>query len=107
MNGLCPFSPPCEGLVSAKRTAAIVFFGGHPSGCGDNLRVSEEAQQVLHFSGKEVSRLQYRTLDRAQGLVEYALILVLVVLVVFVALVIFGPMLGNVFSGINSSLSAT
>lgn len=54
-----------------------------------------------------MSRLQYRTLDRAQGLVEYALILVLVVLVVFVALVIFGPMLGNVFSGINSSLSAT
>ena len=43
--------------------------------------------------------------ERAQGLVEYALILSFVALVVLVALVFFGPQLGNIFSKINSSLS--
>lgn len=42
---------------------------------------------------------------RGQGLVEYALILVLVALVVIAALMILGPVIGNVFSQINSSLS--
>lgn len=40
-----------------------------------------------------------------QGLVEYALILVLVALVVIAALMTLGPVIGNVFSQINSSLS--
>jgi pilus assembly protein Flp/PilA len=39
-----------------------------------------------------------------QGLVEYALILVLVVLVVIVALTAFGPTIGNAYSRVNSSL---
>jgi pilus assembly protein Flp/PilA len=43
---------------------------------------------------------------KGQGLVEYALILVLVAIVVFAALLMLGPFLGNVFSGINSSLAA-
>ncbi len=38
-------------------------------------------------------------------MVEYALILVLVSLVVIAALMILGPVIGNVFSGINSSLA--
>lgn len=42
---------------------------------------------------------------KGQGLVEYALILVLVALVVIAALMILGPVIGNVFSQINSSLS--
>lgn len=41
---------------------------------------------------------------RGQGLVEYALILVLVAVVVIGALLVLGPFLGNVFSGINNSL---
>jgi pilus assembly protein Flp/PilA len=44
--------------------------------------------------------------EKGQGLVEYALILVLVALVVLAALMILGPFMGNVFSKINSSLSA-
>jgi pilus assembly protein Flp/PilA len=44
--------------------------------------------------------------ERGQGLVEYALILVLVAIVVIAVLTILGPMIGNVFSTINSSLSA-
>jgi len=42
--------------------------------------------------------------EKGQGLVEYALILVLVALVVIAALTIFGPRLGNIFSKINTSL---
>ena len=42
--------------------------------------------------------------DRGQGLVEYALILVLVAIVVFAVLLLLGPIIGNVFSTLNSSL---
>jgi pilus assembly protein Flp/PilA len=42
--------------------------------------------------------------EKGQGLVEYALILVLVAIVVIAALTILGPKIGNVFSTINSSL---
>lgn len=44
--------------------------------------------------------------EKGQGLVEYALILVLVAIVVIAALMILGPIIGNVFSKINTSLSA-
>jgi pilus assembly protein Flp/PilA len=40
--------------------------------------------------------------EKGQGLVEYALILVLVAIA---ALMILGPIIGGVFSQINSSLS--
>ncbi len=43
--------------------------------------------------------------EKGQGLVEYALILVLVAIVVIAALMLLGPIIGNVFSHINSSLS--
>ena len=42
--------------------------------------------------------------EKGQGLVEYALILVLVAIVVIAALMILGPIIGNVFSKINTSL---
>jgi len=44
--------------------------------------------------------------EKGQGLVEYALILVLVAIVVIAALMILGPVVGNVFSKVNSSLSS-
>ncbi len=43
--------------------------------------------------------------EKGQGLVEYALILVLVAIVVFAALMILGPIIGNTFSTINQSLN--
>jgi pilus assembly protein Flp/PilA len=43
--------------------------------------------------------------EKGQGLVEYALILVLVAIVVIAVLMILGPIIGNVFSTINSSLT--
>jgi pilus assembly protein Flp/PilA len=44
--------------------------------------------------------------ERGQGLVEYAFILVLIAMVVFVVLLIFGPAIGNVFTKLNSSLKS-
>lgn len=44
--------------------------------------------------------------EKGQGLVEYALILVLVAIVVFAALMILGPVIGNTFSTINTSLNS-
>ncbi len=43
--------------------------------------------------------------EGGQGLVEYALILVLVAIVVIAALMILGPIIGNTFSTINDSLT--
>jgi len=45
-------------------------------------------------------------LEEGQGLVEYALILVLVSVVVIVGLTLLGPTLGNVFSNVTSQLKA-
>ena len=42
--------------------------------------------------------------ERGQGLVEYALILVLVAIVVIVILALLGPAIGNVFSTIMSAI---
>ena len=42
--------------------------------------------------------------EKGQGMVEYALILVLVAVVVIAALTVMGPLVRNVFSTINTSL---
>ena len=42
----------------------------------------------------------YAPKEKGQGLVEYALILVLVAIVVIVILALLGPAIGNVFSNI-------
>lgn len=43
--------------------------------------------------------------QRGQGMVEYALILVLIALVVIVILQVLGHQVGNAFSNINNGLS--
>lgn len=43
--------------------------------------------------------------NKGQGLVEYALILVLVAVVVVAVLLILGPLIGNIFTQINSTLA--
>jgi pilus assembly protein Flp/PilA len=45
--------------------------------------------------------------EKGQGLVEYALILVLVAVVVIAVLTLLGPIIGNVFSDIVSAMSGT
>lgn len=46
----------------------------------------------------------YLPREKGQGLVEYALILVLVAVVVIVILALLGPAIGNVFSNIVSQI---
>jgi pilus assembly protein Flp/PilA len=46
----------------------------------------------------------YLPREEGQGLVEYALILVLVAIVVIAILLLLGPVVGNVFSTIVSNL---
>jgi pilus assembly protein Flp/PilA len=46
----------------------------------------------------------FSTKEQGQGLVEYAIILVLVFLVVVAILRLLGPKVGNTFSSISSSL---
>lgn len=45
--------------------------------------------------------------QEGQGLVEYALILVLVAIVVIAILAILGPQIGNIFSRVTNGLSGT
>ena len=42
--------------------------------------------------------------EKGQGLVEYALILVLIAVVVIAILVVLGPIIGNVFSDIKNNM---
>jgi pilus assembly protein Flp/PilA len=43
--------------------------------------------------------------EKGQGLVEYAIILVLVAILVIAALLILGPVIGNSFSTVNNSMN--
>jgi pilus assembly protein Flp/PilA len=53
----------------------------------------------------EITEMLFAPKEKGQGLVEYALILVLVAIVVIAALMILGPIIGNTFSTINQSLT--
>ncbi len=47
---------------------------------------------------------EYSAREQGQGIVEYALILLLVALIVIVVLALLGPAIGNVFSNIIASV---
>ena len=56
------------------------------------------------MDGKEVSKLLSYAGERGQGLVEYALLILLVALVVIAVVTLFGPIVGNLFSNVNSNM---
>jgi pilus assembly protein Flp/PilA len=56
------------------------------------------------LKGKEVKTMLFAPKEKGQGLVEYALILVLVAIVVSVILALLGPAIGNVFSTIVNAI---
>jgi len=58
-----------------------------------------------YILSEESYMMRQKQSERGQGLVEYALILILVSLVVIIVLQIFGPVVGNVFSQIISLLA--
>ena len=53
---------------------------------------------------KEVRKMLFLPREEGQGLVEYALILVLVAIVVIVILALLGPAIANIFSNIVSNI---
>jgi pilus assembly protein Flp/PilA len=63
-------------------------------------RVWDDAhtRAIILLFDKEAS--MFRTQKKGQGLVEYALILVLVAIVIIIILSVLGPAIGNVFSQI-------
>jgi pilus assembly protein Flp/PilA len=65
---------------------------------------AEPASDGKQSEGEEVIAMQARAGAPGQGLVEYALILVLVAVVVILILGILGNSIGNVFSNILSYL---
>lgn len=57
------------------------------------------------YDMKKIIRQSVRQKEEGQGLVEYALILFLVAVVVIAALIWLGPYIGNVFAGVNDTLT--
>ena len=51
--------------------------------------------------------MSYLPREEGQGLVEYALILVLVAIVVIAILALLGPQIANIFSRVTNGLGAT
>jgi pilus assembly protein Flp/PilA len=68
-----------------------------------SVRIRKQNQDILKKGEKA---MLFAPKEKGQGLVEYALILVLVAIVVIAVLMLLGPIIGNVFSSINSSLSS-
>jgi pilus assembly protein Flp/PilA len=56
---------------------------------------------------KEVNAMLFSPKEKGQGMVEYALIIVLIAIVVIVVLTVLGTQISSVFSQISSALGAT
>jgi pilus assembly protein Flp/PilA len=63
-----------------------------------------DASIAASIMRREVKKMLFAPKEKGQGLVEYALIIVLVAIVVIVILVILGPAISNVFSNIIANL---
>ncbi|PKN91915.1 MAG: hypothetical protein CVU44_16620 [Chloroflexi bacterium HGW-Chloroflexi-6] len=68
----------------------------------ENLWLKDYNESTI-FCSKEVVVVLFRK-ETGQGLLEYALILVLVAIVVIAAVSLLGPTIGNMFSDINASI---
>ena len=56
-------------------------------------------------AGKEVKAMLFAPKEKGQGMVEYALIIVLIAIVVIVVLTVLGTQISTVFSQISSALA--
>jgi pilus assembly protein Flp/PilA len=65
-------------------------------------RVEEASAPTV--AEKEVNGMLFLPREKGQGLVEYALILVLVAIVVIAILLLLGPVIGNIFSNIVNAI---
>ena len=90
----------CTGILAAgftcDKTGFAALFQVYLISVGINQGV-----HLLSKPGQSVPGMMGNT---GQGMVEYALILVLVAIVVITVLTVMGPLISNVFSTINASL---
>jgi len=59
-----------------------------------------------NYKGKEVNGMLFSPKEKGQGMVEYALIIVLIAIVVIIVLTVLGTQISTVFSTISSALGA-
>lgn len=64
----------------------------------------KEKTFVKSIAERGVKNMLFLPREEGQGLVEYALILVLVAIVVIAILLLLGPIIGNVFSNIVGAI---
>lgn len=72
--------------------------------CYNGIRLIRQIANSLKTKKGDWGTMLYLPREKGQGLVEYALILVLVAIVVIAILLLLGPVVGNVFSNIVSNL---
>jgi len=80
------------------KALSIDFLLKHPI-----IRIARNDERDL-YEREEVKAMLFAPKEKGQGLVEYALILVLVAIVVIVILALLGPAIGNVFSSIMTAI---
>jgi len=93
----------------AMRTTSRVIIGiiiRSPNPCGDPLRYrSRQMCHAIISSQEDIPMIRsFFAKEDGQGLVEYALILVLIAIVVIGILTLLGGKVSQVFSSINSGL---
>jgi len=64
----------------------------------------ESNNQIIIILSERKAIMFFASQEKGQGLVEYAIILLLVALIVIAILRLLGPTLGNSYSSINSSV---
>ena len=72
--------------------------------CGIMILVNRRKVFLPTFVEREVNGMLFLPREKGQGLVEYALILVLVAIVVIAILLLLGPIIGNIFSNIVEAI---
>jgi pilus assembly protein Flp/PilA len=87
----------------ARIVMRIVRFSRYP--VGEYRYASSLGAPIFEIFDKGgETRMLFLQREEGQGLVEYALVLVLVAIVVIAILTLLGPQIGNVFSRITSGL---
>jgi len=88
-----------EGLVTERKQ---INYSSHERPFGVYLRFVPTDEGVI--ARNKVLRERRRSAQAGQGLVEYAMIIILVAIVVMLLLLLLGPAVGNMFSNIISNI---
>jgi pilus assembly protein Flp/PilA len=118
-----PFVPTLEGTATASAAVVVALFVEFINGLlgmipamyqpaviavfgfiGTLLSAYGLQGTIKMFAPQTNAKAIFIPKEKGQGMVEYALILVLVAVIVIAALTIMGPLVANVFSTINASL---